>query len=78
MARYGSRNIKEAFIPVFKAAFRKAITKESICAGCRGARLVSYNPEVVISKPDIALHTPNPPSKRTPHENQKHEVSTVR
>jgi hypothetical protein len=58
LARYGTTQIKkEAFLPAFKAAFKKAITKENICAGFRGARLVLYNLEAVILKLNVVLRT---------------------
>jgi hypothetical protein len=62
LARYGTKQIKkEVFLPAFKAAFEKAITKENICASFRGAGLVPHNPEAVISKLDVVLRTPTPP-----------------
>jgi hypothetical protein len=72
LARYGTKQIKkEAFLPAFKAAFEKAITKENICAGFRGAGLVPYNPEAVISKLDVVLRTPTPPEPEdTPWESK--------
>ena len=72
MARYGSKQIKkEAFLLAFKAAFKKAITKENICAGFRGAGLVPHSPETVISKLDVVLRTPTPPKPEdTPWESK--------
>jgi hypothetical protein len=72
LARYGTKQIKkEAFLPAFKAAFKKAITKENIYAGFRGAGLVPYNPEAVISKLDVVLRTPTPPEpENTPWESK--------
>jgi hypothetical protein len=62
LARYSTKQIKkEVFLLAFKAAFKKAIIKENIYAGFRGARLVLYNLEAVISKLNIVLHTPTPP-----------------
>jgi hypothetical protein len=62
LARYSTKKIKkEAFLPAFKAAFDKLMTKENICAGFRSARLVPHNPEAVISKLNVVLHTPTPP-----------------
>jgi hypothetical protein len=62
LAQYGTKKIKkEAFLPAFKAAFKKAITKDNIYAGFRGARLVPHDPEAVILKLNIVLHTPTPP-----------------
>jgi hypothetical protein len=61
LAQYSTKQIKkEAFLLAFKAAFKKAMTKENICAGFRGARLVLHNLETVISRLDIVLHTPTP------------------
>jgi hypothetical protein len=62
LARYGTKKIKkEAFLPAFKAAFKKAIIKDNICAGFRGAGLVPYDLEAVILKLDVVLCTPTPP-----------------
>jgi hypothetical protein len=62
LAQYSTKKIKkEAFLLAFKAAFKKAMTKDNIYAGFRGARLVPYNLEAVISKLNIVLHTPTPP-----------------
>jgi hypothetical protein len=58
LAQYSTKKIKkEAFLPAFKAAFKKAITKDNICAGFRGARLVPHDLEAVILKLDVVLHT---------------------
>jgi hypothetical protein len=58
LAQYGTKKIKkEAFLPAFKAAFNKSITKENICAGFRGAGLVPYNLEAVILKLNVVLYT---------------------
>ena len=52
---------KETFLPAFRIAFNKAITKENILAGFRGASLVPHDPERVLSKLDVVLRTPTPP-----------------
>jgi hypothetical protein len=58
LAQYSTKKIKkEAFLLAFKAAFKKAMTKENICAGFRGARLVLHNLEAVILKLDVVLYT---------------------
>jgi hypothetical protein len=58
LARYGTKKIKkEAFLPAFKAAFKKAMTKENIYTGFRGAGLVPHNLEAVILKLDVVLCT---------------------
>ena len=72
LTRYGTKQIKkEAFLPAFKAAFEKAITKDNICASFRGAGLVPHDPEAVLSKLDVVLRTPTPPkSEDTPWESR--------
>jgi hypothetical protein len=52
---------KTDFLKAFKAAYYTAITKENIKAGFHGAGLVPLNPDAVLSKMDIRLHTPTPP-----------------
>jgi hypothetical protein len=49
---------KETFLPAFKATFKKVFTLENARAGFRGAGLVPYNSEAVLSKLDIRLCTP--------------------
>jgi hypothetical protein len=48
---------KEAFLPAFKAAFKKTFTLENVRVGFRGARLVLYDLEAVLSKLDVQLRT---------------------
>jgi hypothetical protein len=58
LAQYGTKKIKkEAFLLAFKVAFKKAIIKENIYAGFRGARLVLHNLEAVILKLNVVLYT---------------------
>jgi hypothetical protein len=58
LAQYSTKKIKkEAFLLAFKVAFKKAIIKDNICAGFRGARLVPYDLEAVILKLNVVLHT---------------------
>jgi hypothetical protein len=56
---------KETFLPAFKAAYKKTFTPENVRAGFRGAGLVPYDPEVVLSKLDVQLRTPTPPAPGT-------------
>ena len=56
---------KETFLPAFKSAFEKTFTAENVRAGFRGAGLVPYNPEAVLSKLDVQLRTPTPPAPGT-------------
>ena len=53
---------KLEFLPAFKAAFNASFTKDNICASFRGAGLVPYDPDRVISKLDVKLRTPTPPT----------------
>jgi hypothetical protein len=48
---------KETFLLAFRAAFKKTFTLESVCAGFRGARLVLYNLDAVLSRLDVQLRT---------------------
>ena len=60
-ARYSTHQVKKTtFLPAFKTAFNKAITKENILASFRGAGLVPHDPERVLSKLDVVLCTPTP------------------
>jgi hypothetical protein len=56
---------KETFLPAFKAAFKKTFTQENICAGFRGAGLVPYNLDAVLSKLNVRLRTPTLPALGT-------------
>ena len=53
---------KLEFLPCFKGAFNAAITKANIQGGFRGAGLVPFNPEAVISTLDVRLRTPPLPT----------------
>jgi hypothetical protein len=48
---------KETFLLVFKATYKRTFTKENARAGFRGARLVLFNLDAVLSKLDIRLRT---------------------
>jgi hypothetical protein len=61
-SRYAGTQVKkETFLPAFRIAFDKAITKDNILASFRGAGLVPHDPERVLSKLDVVLRTPTPP-----------------
>jgi hypothetical protein len=49
---------KETFLPTFKATFEKVFILENVQAGFRGAGLIPYNPEAVLSKLNVRLRTP--------------------
>jgi hypothetical protein len=51
---------KEDFIPAFRAAFEVSLTESNIQGGFRGAGLVPFDPERVISTLDLKLRTPTP------------------
>jgi hypothetical protein len=62
---------KVEFLPAFRAAFEASFTESNIRGGFRGAGLVPYDPEAVISKLDVKLRTPTPPvAEDTPWESQ--------
>ena len=59
---------KDDFFPAFRNAFFAAITESNIQGGFRGAGLVPFDPESVISTLDLKLKTPTPTnaSPKTP------------
>ncbi len=57
---------KVEFFIAFKAAYKQSITVQNSQASFRGASLVPYDPEVVISKLDVnlqAVTSPRQPSE---------------
>jgi hypothetical protein len=52
---------KLEFLPCFIHAYNKAITPSNIQGGFRGAGLVPFDPQRVISTLDVKLRTPSPP-----------------
>ncbi|KAJ8106606.1 hypothetical protein OPT61_g9425 [Boeremia exigua] len=52
---------KSEFLPCFKAAYNAVFTPSNIQGGFRGAGLVPFDPERVISGLDVKLRTPSPP-----------------
>ncbi|KFY28991.1 hypothetical protein V491_00233 [Pseudogymnoascus sp. VKM F-3775] len=61
---HNSRSIggKAAVTPAFHAAFNIAMTESNIQGGFRGAGLLPFDPERVISALDLKLKTPTPQS----------------
>jgi hypothetical protein len=51
---------KVKFFLAFYAAYNATITKENVAGGFRGAGLIPFNPQAVISKLDVKLRTPTP------------------
>ena len=56
---------KLEFLPVFQAAFDTSITSNNIKGGFRGARLILFNLEAIISKLNIHIYTLIPLPKAT-------------
>jgi hypothetical protein len=65
---------KKTFLPVFKAAYEHTFTEENARTGFRGAGLVPFNPDAVLSKLDVRLRTPTPPRR----DNAAGEAKTLR
>jgi hypothetical protein len=55
---------KVEFFLAFTAAYKESMTTQNCQAGFRGAGLVPFDPQAVLSKLDVKLRTPTPP--RTP------------
>jgi len=55
---------KEDFLPAFYAAFHDSMTKENIQGGFRGAGIIPFDPERVISTLDLKFKTPSPINSR--------------
>ncbi|EDN97160.1 hypothetical protein SS1G_02088 [Sclerotinia sclerotiorum 1980 UF-70] len=53
---------KVEFFIAFKAAYQQSITIQNMKAGFRGAGLIPFDPQAVLSKLDIRIRTPTPPS----------------
>jgi hypothetical protein len=51
---------KLEFLPAYKAVFEQPFTSANIRSAFRGAGLVPFQPEVVLSKLDVQLRTPTP------------------
>lgn len=51
---------KVEFFLAFHAAYKRSMTKENIAGGFRGAGLIPFDPEAVISKLDVKIRTPTP------------------
>ena len=51
---------KVEFFLAFHAAYKRSMTKENMAGAFRGAGLIPFDPEVVISKLDVKIRTPTP------------------
>jgi hypothetical protein len=56
---------KITFFPAFYAAYQATVTESNIKGGFRGAGLVPFDPESVISRLDVQLRTQTPPGEDT-------------
>ena len=72
LIRLGINHItKDSFLPAFQVAVAVSITKGNIEGSFRGAGLVPFDPERVLSTLDIQLRTPTPPTiDNTPWESR--------
>ncbi|KAJ8113059.1 hypothetical protein OPT61_g4731 [Boeremia exigua] len=63
---------KSEFLPCFKAAYNAVFTASNIQGGFRGAGLVPFDPERVITALNVKLHTPSPqlPTNNEPWQSQ--------
>jgi hypothetical protein len=52
---------KIEFFTVFKNAFFASLSEDNVRGGFRGAGLVLFNPDTVLSKLNVKLRTPTPP-----------------
>jgi hypothetical protein len=78
---------KLEFLYAFREAFFASMTEKNVRGGFAGAGIVPYNPERVLSKLDIKLHTPSPPTSRpgtaqpwvsqTPHNPQEADSQSI-
>jgi hypothetical protein len=51
---------KLEFLPAFKVAFNRSFNSANICSAFRGAGLVPLQPDTVLLKLNVQLHTPSP------------------
>ena len=64
MKMYINHVSKLEFLYGFREAFFASITERNIQGGFAGAGLVPFDPERVLSKLDVKLRTPIPPTSR--------------
>lgn len=60
---------KVEFFLAFVAAYKESMTAQNAQAGFRGAGLVPFDPQVVLSKLDVKLRTPDPSRPSTANSN---------
>lgn len=60
MRKHITHITKADFFPAFYAAFQQAMIRENIQGGFRGAGVVPFSPESVLSRLDVKLRTPTP------------------
>lgn len=73
---------KNDFLAAFQKAFSKTLTRDNVLGGFRGAGVVPLNPEAVISRLEVRLRAPTPPTIAgpaefcTPHHPEQLELSS--
>jgi len=60
---------KVEFFLAFTAAYKESITAQNARAGFRGAGLIPFDPQAVVSKLDVKLRTPTPSRPSTANSN---------
>jgi hypothetical protein len=75
---------KETFLPAFKATYNLTFTEENARAGFKGAGLVPFNLDAVLSKLNVRLRTSTPPQRddaaweaKTPRNAKELEAQTT-
>ena len=53
---------KLEFLPAVKAAYDRSFTPANIRSAFQGSGLIPHQPDVVLSKLDVQLRTPTPPT----------------
>lgn len=53
---------KLEFLPAVKAAYDRSFTPANIQSAFQGSGLIPHQPDVVLSKLDVQLRTPTPPT----------------
>ena len=62
-ARYSITHVdKIEFLAAFNSAFLEALRKENICGSLRGAGLVPFDPDTMLSRLDVKLRPLIPPA----------------
>lgn len=78
LARNGILHVdKMTYLPAFREAINASITEQNIRRSFRGAGLVPFNPEAVLSNLTVPIRTPTPPTTNNPAWEPKTPSNTV-